>query len=56
MTIVPDDNRYGVRVEDVEGSSWRVVIVDPGGGDIEQRACSDEAEARTFATTLRHQI
>ena len=56
MSGVPDDNRYAVKVEDVEGSSWRVVIVDPAGGELDQRACSDEAEARTYASTVRQHI
>ena len=53
---MPDDNRYAVRVEDADGSAWKVVIVDPAGGDVEQRACSDEVEARTYASTIRQHI
>jgi hypothetical protein len=53
---VPDDNRYGVRVDDVPGDGWRVVIVDPAGADAGDRACSDEAEARTYASTVRQHI
>ena len=53
---MPDDNRYGVRVEDRDGSAWRVVITDPAGGDVDDRACSDEAEARTYASTVRQHI
>ena len=53
---MPDDNRYGVRVEDVEGDGWRVVIVDPAGSVADGRACADEAEARTYASTVRQHI
>ncbi len=53
---MPDDNRYGVRVEDVQGEGWRVVIVDPAGAAADDRACADEAEARTYASTVRQHI
>jgi hypothetical protein len=53
---VPDDNRYSVRVDDVPGDGWRVVISDPAGGDVGDRACTDEAEARTYASTVRQHI
>jgi hypothetical protein len=53
---MPDDNRYGVRVEDVPGDGWRVVIVDPMGDAVGGRACSHEAEARTHASTVRQHI
>jgi len=50
---VPDDNRYAVKVEDPNGAGWRVVIVDPAGSGVSERACTDEAEARTYASTVR---
>jgi len=53
---VPDDNRYAVRVDNANGDGWRVVIVDPAGADAGDRACSDEAEARTYASTIRQHI
>ena len=53
---MPDDNRYGVRVEAQDGAGWRVVIVDPTGGDAGVRVCSDGAEARTYASTVRQHI
>ena len=53
---MPDDNRYGVRLEDVEGNGWRAVIVDPAGVAAADRACRDEAEARTYASTVRQHI
>ena len=51
-----DDNRYTVRVDDHGGAGWRVVILDPDGSHVSERACSDEAEARTFASTVRQHI
>ncbi len=52
---MPDDNRYGVRV-DRENSGWSVRILDPGGTQVAERACADEAEARTFASTVRQHV
>jgi len=53
---MPDDNRYGVHVEDVPADGWRVVILDPAGDAVGDRACKDEAEARTYASTVRQHI
>ena len=50
----PAANRYAVDVRD--GSGWSVAIVDPDGGDAFVRACRDEAEARTFASTVSQHI
>jgi hypothetical protein len=48
-------NRYGVRVE--EGpSGWRALIVDPGGRTVSERACSDESEARLYASTVEQHV
>jgi hypothetical protein len=44
-------NRYTVAVEG-EGSAWRVVIADPAGAPVSERACRDETEARTYASTV----
>jgi hypothetical protein len=32
---------------------WRVAIVDPDGREVSSRACRDETEARTYASTVR---
>jgi len=53
---VLDDNGYAVWVDDGAGSGWRVVIVDPAGSEASERPCSDEAEARTYASTVRQHI
>ncbi|MFL5800054.1 MAG: hypothetical protein ACJ77A_19255 [Actinomycetota bacterium] len=53
---MPDDNGYRVRIEDVDGTGWRVVIVAPGGDEAGHRACADEVEARTYASTVRQHI
>jgi hypothetical protein len=33
-----------------------VAILDPGGRELALRACRDETEARTFASTVRQHI
>jgi hypothetical protein len=33
-----------------------VAVIDPSGREISTRACRDEAEARTYASTLRQHI
>jgi nitroimidazol reductase NimA-like FMN-containing flavoprotein (pyridoxamine 5'-phosphate oxidase superfamily) len=35
---------------------WRVVIVDAGAREVSTRACGSEAEARTYASTVRQHI
>ena len=48
-------NRYGVRTE--RGPrGWHVRTVAPDGGDALDRPCADEAEARTFASTVQQHI
>ena len=47
-------NRYTVDVRD--GLGWTVAIVDPDGRDAFVRACRDEAEAHTFASTVRQHV
>ena len=53
---MPDENRYGVKVERMDDSGWRVVIVDPAGKTVSERTCGHEAEARTYASTVRQHI
>ncbi|MBI4261883.1 MAG: hypothetical protein HY658_15120 [Actinobacteria bacterium] len=48
-------NRYTVRAEDGAGG-WRVVISDPGGRPVAERACADEDEARLYASTVGQHI
>jgi len=39
-----------------QGTVWSVAIFDPEGREITLRACRDETEARTFASTVRQHI
>ncbi len=48
-------NRYAVDVRR-EDEGWTVAIVDPAGRDASVRACHDEAEALTYASTVRQHI
>lgn len=48
------ENRYTVRIQDDGG--WKVAILDPAGEVVFDRASADEAEARTFASTVRQHI
>jgi hypothetical protein len=50
-----ETNEYSVRVEDGSGG-WSVQILDPSGTRVFTRACGDEVEARTFASTVRQHI
>jgi hypothetical protein len=50
----PAVNSYAVDVREAPG--WTVAIVDPAGRDAFVRACRDEAEARTFASTVRQHV
>lgn len=47
-------NRFTVEVRDARG--WSVAIVDPEGRDAFVRACRDEEDARTFASTVRQHV
>jgi hypothetical protein len=57
-------NRFSVEVRDSQWMgqgvgqrmSWSVAIFDPEGREIALRACRDETEARTFASTVRQHI
>ena len=65
-TVAPEANRFRVEVRDGagdgsghgsgHGSGWSVAIVDPVGRDASVRACRDEVEAETFASTVRQHI
>jgi hypothetical protein len=48
-------NGYSVRVREEKGS-WSVAIVDPQAREVSVRACRDETEAGTFASTVRQHI
>lgn len=48
-------NRYAVNVRRDE-QGWSVAIVAAGGSEIAVRACHDEHEARTYASTVRQHI
>jgi hypothetical protein len=39
-----------------QGMGWSVAIFDPEGRELALRACRDETEARTFASTVRQHI
>jgi hypothetical protein len=52
-------NRYTVVVRDEgtgqgseHGARWVVTILDPDGREVSQRACRNETEAKTFASTV----
>ena len=47
-------NVYRVDVRQRYG--WAVAILDPGGREVSTRACRDETEAWTFASTVRQHI
>jgi hypothetical protein len=60
-------NRFSVEVREGEdgqgigqgigqGTGWSVAILDPEGREIALRACRDETEARTFASTILQHI
>jgi hypothetical protein len=49
------ENRYRVQLAD-SAAGWRVLIEDPEGAVVHERACRDASEARTFASTVRQHI
>jgi hypothetical protein len=55
MVSTTRDNGFGVEMLD-DGAGWRVAIVDPGGAVVAERACRDQTEARTYASTVRQHI
>ncbi len=48
-------NRYTVGVRRDE-RGWTVAIASPEGSEVATRACRDEAEASTYASTVRQHI
>ncbi len=48
-------NEYAVRVNHSAGD-WSVEILRPEGGVAYARSCSNEVEARTFASTVQQHI
>lgn len=55
MNATAAANRYGVELRRGDGG-WSVAILDPEGREVSVRACRDEAEALTFASTVRQHI
>jgi hypothetical protein len=55
MMSTTHENRFGVEMHD-DGEGWRVAIVDPDGAVVAERACRDQTEARTYASTVRQHI
>jgi hypothetical protein len=53
--VTEAENRYAVDVRRGD-EGWTVAIVDPSGRDADVRACRDEAEALTYASTVRQHI
>lgn len=49
------ESGFDVEVRGADGT-WRVVILNPQGEVVADRACSDGAEARTYASTVRQHI
>ena len=47
-------NRFRVEVRGDDG--WRVAILDPVGEEVSERACRDETEAWTYASTVRQHV
>lgn len=50
-----ESNEYRVVVKN-GGPGWTVLILDPQETPVFSRACTDEVEARTFASTVRQHI
>ena len=48
-------NEYRIELRDDE-LGWEVRILDPAGGVVWTRSCSDQAEARTLASTVGQHI
>lgn len=49
------ESGFDVEVRGGDGA-WHVVILGPQGEVVADRACSDGAEARTYASTVRQHI
>jgi hypothetical protein len=50
-----EPNEYSVHVAQAD-RGWEVRIADPGGEVVWTRYCANEAEARTFASTVQQHI
>jgi hypothetical protein len=55
VTGTNEPNGYAVHVRSGE-PGWEVEILDPAGSAVWSRRCSDEAEARIFASTVQQHI
>jgi hypothetical protein len=55
MTVQVDPNDYSVQTAEGAGG-WEVRILDPHGGVAWTRHCADQAEARTFASSVKQHI
>ena len=55
MSVVAGANRYTVDVRRGD-DGWSVAILDPAGREVSVRACRDEPEALTFASTVRQHV
>ena len=55
MSVSDEPNGYAVRVTSSE-RGWEVQILDEDGGQVWSRPCTDEAEARTLASTVQQHI
>jgi hypothetical protein len=55
-TEVEARNRFSVEVRNGQGMEWSVSILDPEAREVAVRACRDETEALTFASTVRQHI
>jgi hypothetical protein len=55
FTVVVRDEGAGQGTgrETGRGTGWIVTILDPDGREVSERACRDETEAITFASTVR---
>jgi hypothetical protein len=53
--LTKEPNRYRVEIQVAE-TGPRVLILDPGGRTVSERACRDEAEARLYASTVHQHI
>ena len=55
MTVPAEPSGYSVRTSESHGG-WEVQIVDAEGAAVWTRHCADQAEARTFASTVAQHI
>ena len=55
MISTTRENRFGVEMHE-DAAGWCVAIVDPDGAVVAERACRDQTEARTYASTVRQHI